>query len=148
MYYFEDFQPGKRFDLGSKTLSEEEIIAFAKAYDPQPFHSSPAEAEKSPFGGIIASGMQTLAVFTRLLVDTLLNHATGMGSPGCDELRWPNPVRPGDTLTASVTVIASIPSKSRPTMGIVRLKWEMTNQKNEPVLNMTNVQFLGRKPQE
>lgn len=146
MYYFEDFHAGQVFDLGTITMSEEEIIAFAEQYDPQPFHLSPERSKDSPFGGIIASGIQTFALFMRLFVDRILNNALSLASPGMDELRWRKPVRPGDTLTARSTVAECTPSKSRPEMGIVRFDHELVNQADEVVMTLSSTQFLGRRP--
>jgi acyl dehydratase len=148
MYYFEDFRVGDAFDLGNTSVTEEEIVAFAQNYDPQPFHVSPELAQKSPFGGLIASGLQTMALFMRLFVDVILNNAISLASPGADEIRWLKPVYPGDVLNARLTVVESTPSKSRPEMGIVRFKWEMLNQADERVLTLQSTHFLGRKPQE
>ncbi len=148
MYYFEDFRVGDAFDLGNTTVTEEEIVAFAKHYDPQPFHVSPELAQKSPFGGLIASGWQTIALFMRLFVDVILNNAISLASPGADEIHWLKPVYPGDVLNARLTVVERTPSRSRPEMGIVRFKWEMLNQADERVLTLQSTHFLGRKPQE
>jgi len=148
MYYFEDFRVGDAFDLGNTTVTEEEIVAFAQNYDPQPFHVSPELAQKSPFGGLIASGLQTMALFMRLFVDVILNNAISLASPGADEIRWLKPVYPGDVLNARLSVVESTPSRSRPEMGIVRFKWEMLNQADERVLTLQSTHFLGRKPQE
>jgi len=148
MYYFEDFRVGDAFDLGNTTVTEEEIVAFAQNYDPQPFHVSPEQAQKSPFGGLIASGLQTMALFMRLFVDVILNNAISLASPGADEIRWLKPVYPGDVLNARLTVVECTPSRSRPEMGIVRFKWEMLNQADERVLTLQSTHFLGRKPQE
>jgi acyl dehydratase len=148
MYYFEDFRVGDAFDLGNTTVTEEEIVAFAQRYDPQPFHVSAELAQKSPFSGLIASGLQTMALFMRLFVDVILNNAISLASPGADEIRWLKPVYPGDVLNARLTVVESTPSRSRPEMGIVRFKWEMLNQADERVLTLQSTHFLGRKPQE
>ena len=148
MYYFEDFRVGDAFDLGNTTVTEEEIVTFGQRYDPQPFHVSPELAQKSLFGGLIASGLQTMALFMRLFVDVILNNAISLASPGADEIRWLKPVYSGDVLNARLTVVESTPSKSRPEMGIVRFKWEMLNQADEKVLTLQSTHFLGRKPQE
>ena len=148
MYYFEDFQVGASFDLGQISINEEEMIAFARQYDPQPFHTSPDLAAQSPFGGLIASGLQTISLCMRLFVTGILNNAISMASPGVDQIRWPAPVRPDDLLSATVTVIEVKASRSRPEMGIVRFQWEMLNQRGEQVLTLQSTQFLGRKAQE
>ncbi len=146
MRFFEDFQPGQVFDLGSVTLTEEAIIAFAAQYDPQPFHLSPERAKASPFGGIIASGIQTLALFMRLFVESILNNAISLASPGMDDVRWRNPVRPGETLQGQSTVTECTASRSRPEMGIVRFQHELVNEAGEVVMSLSSTQFLGRKP--
>lgn len=147
MYYFEDFIVGDVFDLGTITLTEEEIVAFAQRYDPQPFHVSAERAKESPFGGLIASGWHTIALFMGLLADVILNNAVSLASPGADEIRWLKPVHPGDVLTARLAVVESKASRSRPEMGIVRFRWEMINQAGEDVLTLLSTHFLGRKPQ-
>lgn len=147
-YYFEDFHIGDVFDLGAITLTEEEIVAFAQHYDPQPFHISAEQAKASSFGELIASGWHTIALFMSLFADRILNHAISLASPGADEIRWQKPVRPGDVLTARLIVKARAPSRSRPEMGIVRFQWEMINQVDESVLTLQSTHFLGRKPQE
>lgn len=144
--YFEDFQAGDTVELGSRRISAEEIVAFAREFDPQPFHLDPVAARDTIFDGLAASGWHTAALFMRLLVDGLLNHTISMGSPGIDEIRWLRPVRPGDTLHARFTAVECIPSRSRSTMGIVRGKGEMTNQHGEPVMTIATVSFFGRRP--
>ena len=147
MYFFEDFYVGKRFFTKSHTLTEEEIIAFAKQYDPQPFHVSPERAKEAPlFGGLVASGLHTMAIASRMFVDEVLNQAMTHGSPGVDELRWLKPGRPGDALHLRATVMECIPSRSRITMGIIRFEEEVLNQADEIVLTLSIVQFMGRKP--
>jgi len=149
VYSFEDFPVGKQLISASYTLTDEEIIAFATLYDPQPFHVSPERAKEYPlFGGLVASGLHTIGIASRLFVDEVLNQAITHGSPGLNELRWLKPVRPGDTLRVRVTVMESTPSRSRPQMGIVHFKEEVINQADECVMTMIIVQFLGRKPQE
>ncbi len=145
MRYFEDFQVGDSFELGSKSVTEEEIISFARQFDPQPFHVSPDEAKNSPFGGIIASGWHTIGIFMRMFVDEMLNKTVSLASPGVDEVRWLKPVRPGDVLRGRFIVLECTPSKSRPEMGVVRSKCEAINQRDELVMTMIGVHFLGRR---
>jgi acyl dehydratase len=144
--YFEDFHVGDTFDLGSIQVTEEEILAFARQFDPQPFHIDPERAKDSIFHGLVASGWHTSALFMRLLVDGLLQETISIGSPGVDELRWRNPVRPGDHLRATLTVLECNPSRSRPNMGVVRSACEMFNQKDEVVLTLSGIHFFGRRP--
>lgn len=148
MRYFEDFRVGDTFDLGQITVTEEDIIAFARQFDPQPFHVDRERAKNSYFGELVASGWHTTSLFMRLFVDGLLNDSASLASPGVENVRWPKPVRPGDTLSARFTVIESTPSRSRATLGIIRSNCEMFNQKNELVLALNGIHFLGRKPAE
>ena len=143
--YFEDFEPGEVFELGERTLSREEIIAFASEYDPQPFHVDEVAAEGSAFGGLIASGWHTGSVFMRLYADALLSRAAAMGSPGVEELRWLKPVRPGDTLTARVTVLGTTPSARNPKRGTVHLFAEVDNQRGETVMTMKARGLFARR---
>ncbi len=135
---FDDFEAGQVFELGSHEVTEEEILAFARQWDPQPFHVDPEAAEKSSFGGLIASGWHTGALWMRLYVDSLLGGAAGMGSPGIEELRWLAPVRPGDTLTGRLTVLETTPSQRRPDRGTVRIRGEMLNQDGVTVMSMVS----------
>jgi acyl dehydratase len=144
--YFEDFSAGQVYELGGHTITREEILEFATRYDPQPFHVDDDLARQTPFGGLIASGWQTCALFMRCYVDGLLQDAASLGSPGVDELRWRLPVRPGDTLSARVTVQSVAPSQSRPDRGTAFLLCEMTNQHDELVLSMMARALLGRRP--
>ncbi len=141
--HFEDMTSGRVFDLGSSTVTEAEIIDFATRYDPQPFHVDPAAAADSIYGGLIASGWHTCAMFMRLMCDGLLSQSSSMGSPGMDEIRWPNPVRPGDTLTGSAEVAEARRSASKPDRGIVRLVSRMHNQHGDPVLTMIGTGFYA-----
>jgi len=109
--YFEDYQVGATYQLGSVTVSQDEIIAFARLYDPQEMHINPELAAQGPFGEVIASGWQTIALTMRRLVDNFLPH-NGLAAPGIDEVRWPRPVRPGDTLSVRVTIKQARRSRS------------------------------------
>lgn len=131
MRYLEDFPLGETFDLGSKTVTEEEIIRFAREFDPQPFHIDPERAKDGPYGGIIASGWHTCAIWMRLFVDSLLNDAANLGGLGVDDMHWKLPVRPGDTLTATARVVDVRPSCSKPDRGILGTRCELRNQRNE-----------------
>lgn len=146
--YFEDFHVGDTVELGTVTITRESIIAFARQYDPQPFHVDEERARESAFGGLIASGWQTVALFMRLFVDGLLQDAASMGSPGVDEVRWLKPVRPGDTLRARFTVLDAVPSTRKPDRGTVRSLAEMLNQHDEVVVSLKGLHILGRRPSE
>jgi acyl dehydratase len=144
--FFEDLAPGQVVELGSRTVTEAEILEFAREFDPQPFHVDPEAAKGSVFGGLIASGWHTGSMWMRLYVDSLLDGAAAMGSPGIEELRWLAPVRPGDTLSGRLTVLEATPSASRPDRGTVRLRGEMVNQDGVTVMAMTSRGHFGRRP--
>lgn len=143
--YLEDFAPGRSHALGSRGIGRDEIVAFARDYDPQAFHLDEAAAARSPYGGLIASGWQTASVFMRLLVDGLLGRAASLGSPGVQDLRWLRPVRPGDVLTGSVRIDEVTPSRSRPDRGAIRITGGLANQAGEEVFAMTATVFIGRR---
>jgi acyl dehydratase len=144
--YFEDFHVGDVFELGSRSLTQEQIIAFAREYDPQPFHTDPEAAKHSAFGTLVASGWQTVGVYMSLMVKGFLNGVASMGSPGIDSIKWLKPVKPGDQLHARVTIIEATASKSRPDRGILKTVAEMRNQDGDVIMTMQGVSFVGRRP--
>jgi acyl dehydratase len=144
--YFEDFSPGQRFDLGSVVVTEDEILDFARQFDPQPFHTDPVAAARSPFGGLIASGWHTGSLFMRLYADSVLADADSQGSPGVEAMRWLAPVRPGDRLTGTSIVDAVMPSSSNPRRGTVVITSEMTNEDDVVVMRLTARGLFGRRP--
>ncbi len=144
--YFEDFTPGREFRTDGITVTEVQIIDFAMAFDPQPFHLDVEAAKATIYEGLIASGFQTMALTFRLFVQTRALAVCSLGSPGVDEVRWLRPVRPGDTLRATVQVLEQRPSTSKPDRGIVRLSWTTINHRGEPVLTMTSMQLVRRRP--
>lgn len=144
--YFEDFTVGREFRTDGASVTESQILDFALAFDPQPFHMDLEAAKQSMFGGLIASGFHTMALTFRLFAQTRALAACSLGSPGVDELRWLRPVRPGDTLRATVQVVEQRPSGSKPDRGIIRLHWTALNQRSEPVLTMTSMQLVKRRP--
>ena len=144
-YYFEDFQPGQVREIDGPVLTREEIVEFARKYDPQPFHVDEEAAKNSFYGGLIASGWQTVAICMRLMCDSYLLESASLGSPGVDEVRWVKPVRPGDRLRLKTTVLEARISRSRPEMGSVRARWDMFNQHNELVMHMTGWGMFGRR---
>jgi acyl dehydratase len=133
MRYFEVFQVGERIELGSRTVTEEEIIAFARQYDPQLFHISPEQSKQSFYGGLIASGWHTVSLLMRLMVDAMINDTISFGSPGVDEVRWLKPVRPNDTLRACLTIVETVPSKSKADLGILKSQSDVFKQFGELV---------------
>jgi len=144
--YFEDFAEGLAFDLGTFSYTEDEIVAFAREYDPQPMHTDAEAARRSIYGGVIASGWQTATSYMRRLVDGIMRDSDSIGSPGIDRLRWLKPVRPGDSLRARFTVLEARASNSRPDWGIVRSRGEVLNQHDEVVMDIEAVNFFGRRP--
>ncbi|GIJ44125.1 dehydratase [Virgisporangium aliadipatigenens] len=143
--YWEDFTVGESFDLGSLTVDGDEMLAFARRFDPQPFHVDEELAKETPFGGLIASGWFTASLFMRLYVDAVLADSTSQGSPGLSELRWLSPVRAGDVLDGRLTVLESTPSRTKPTRGTVVLRGELTRA-GQPVLSTTFRGLFGRRP--
>jgi acyl dehydratase len=146
MMWWEDFRVGDSSDMGSHTFSAEEILAFGRQFDPQPFHSDAEAATASVFGGLIASGWHTCAVGMRLICEQYLNRAASLGSPGVSDIRWLKPVRPGDTLAYRRTVLEARASASRKGVGLVKHRWEAVNQKGELVLTMEGWGMFGRRP--
>jgi acyl dehydratase len=145
--YFEDFRIGEVLPLGSCRVSEAEIIAFARQFDPQPFHTDPEAAKSSVFGELVASGWHTTSLYMRLLCDGFISTvAHSMGSPGVDRIEWLKPVRPGDTLTGRLTILDLIPSESRADRGTLKSLGELLNQQGEVVMRMQGVGFFGRRP--
>lgn len=145
-WYYEDFEVGKTIAVGSRTVSEEEIIVFARQFDPQPFHIDQAAAAQSIYGGIIASGWHTCSLIMRLIVDGFLNEAASLGSPGLDEVRWIKPVRGGDTLSVTTTALEARPSASKPDRGVIVTMWEAKNQHGELVATIKGMAMFKRRP--
>ncbi len=144
--YFEDYALGTTYDCGSVSIDQADIITFAQKFDPQPFHVDPAAAVAGPFGGLIASGWHTAALVMRLLVRHYLSEEASLGSAGLDELRWPHPVRPGDTLRARATVVESRRSLSKPDRGIIKTVVEAVNQDGRPVMRAIAINFMLVRP--
>jgi acyl dehydratase len=142
--YFEDLQTGERFKSATYKVSEEQIVSFAREFDPQPFHLDKAVARQTMFEGLIASGWQTAAITMRLFVQTL-NFAEGAIGLGVDEVRWPNAVRPNDVLQVETEIIDLRLSQSKPSHGIVRLRNVTTNQNEETVQTMTASALVLRR---
>ncbi len=145
-WYFEDFFVGQEIPLGTRTVSEEEIVAFATQFDPQPFHVDHDAAAASVFGGVIASGWHTCSMMMRMVVDGLMASAASMGSPGLDKVRWILPVRAGDTLSVSYLTTAVKASASRPDRGVVWSTWQAVNQHGQLVCTIEGMGMFGRRP--
>ena len=146
MIWWEDFKVGERSEMGRHTFGADEIVTFARQFDPQPFHTDPQAARESAFGGLIASGWHTCAVGMRLMVDQYIGRTVSLGSPGIEDIRWLRPVRAGDTLTYSRTVTASRASATRAGVGLVKHRSEAVNQSGETVLSMEGWGMYGRRP--
>lgn len=140
--YFEDYQAGAVYEYGYAAVDEAEIVAFARRFDPQPIHADAESAAAGPFAGLIASGWHTGGIFMRLFADHYLSQVASLASPGIDELRWPAPVRPGDTLRLRATVAETRPSRSKPDRGLVFTHAELLNQDDRTVLSLTAMNLL------
>ena len=132
--YFEDFIPGAEDEIGSVTVDENEIRAFAERYDPQPFHTDPVAAASSPYGGLIASGWHTAAMAMRLIVERFIDGDTSLGSPGLGPIRWKLPVRPGDELHLHARITSARRSSSKPDRGTITFELTVRNQRDETVM--------------
>lgn len=141
-FYFEDFVEGTTYEFGSVRIEEDEILDFARRFDPQPFHTDPEAARDSVYGGLIASGWHTASLMMRIFVDHYLSPASSLGSPGVDELRWLQPVRPGDVLSTRVTVVETRRSRSKPDRGLVHSYVEVLNQDGEIVMTLKGMNLF------
>ncbi|MGH3002345.1 MAG: MaoC family dehydratase [Gaiellaceae bacterium] len=146
MRYWEDFRVGDVTELGPVDVPEDELLAFARRYDPQPFHVDAAAARTGPFGGLIASGWQTAAIFMGMFVREILLDSASLGSPGVEQIRWTAPVRPGDRLTARATIVDSRPSETNPARGTVIISSEVFNQEGTLVMTLKARSFFARRP--
>lgn len=144
-YWFEDFSVGMSVEMDGPTLSEQDIVQFAKKYDPQPFHVDPERAKDSIYGGLIASGWHTASVCMRMICDAYLLSAASLGSPGLQELRWLKPVRPGDRLKLKMTVEGARASQSKPDRGTVLHRWQVFNQTDDVVMEMTGYGMFRKR---
>ena len=146
MKYWEDFSVGEVQKLGERKVEKEEVLAFARQFDPQPFHVDEAAAAQSIYGGLIASGWHTCAMLMRMMCDSYLVGSASLGSPGLDNIRWLKPVRPGDTIRAQRTTLETRASQSKPDLGIVRNAWKVFNQNEELVMTVEGIQLFRRRP--
>lgn len=146
-YYFEDFAPGRTWEIEGPAIGGDDIVAFARRFDPQYFHVDERAAADSPFGGLIASGWQTAAICMRLICDAYLLESASLGSPGVNELRWTKPVRPGDRLRMRMTVLEAKRSRSKPDRGTVLHRWDVYNQHGDLVMYMEGYGMYGRRPE-
>ena len=140
--YFEDYAAGAVYEYGYASVSEPDIIAFAERFDPQPIHVDPRLAAAGPFGGLIASGWHTAGIAMRLIADHYLSRVASLASPGVDELRWPAPVRPGDSLRLRTAIMETRQSRTKPDRGFVRTRAELLNQDDQIVLSLVAMNLL------
>jgi len=144
--WFDSNDVGDTFEFGTVHVIEDEILEFAKKYDPQPFHIDKVEATKSIYGGLIASGWHTISMCMRLIVENMIGPDSGsLGSPGVNDLAWSRPVRPGDTLKMRAELIEKIPSKSKLDRGFWIIRFIAFNQNDEAVLSMTPKIYLRKR---
>ena len=147
MRYWEDMEVGAETTFGSYEVTREEVLEFARRYDPQPFHLSDEEAAKTHFGRIAASGWHTCAMTMAVIARYVVaDEQAGLGAPGVDELRWLKPVYPGDTLTVRGRVVDATPSRSKPEIGSIRTQTTVTNQDDVPVMTFTSIVLMRRRP--
>jgi len=145
--YLDDLAPGQIYRSGEATVSEADIVDYAKRFDPQPFHLDAAAAKATFFGGLAASGWHTAALTMRLLVDSEMRLAGGIVGAGMDELRWPKPLRPGDTIRLESEVIEVRPSRSRPSQGLAKVRTTTLNQHGEAVQVLVANLLVVRRPE-
>jgi len=145
--YLEDITVGEKFEFGSYKVTAEEIMDYARRYDPQPIHLDDGAAREAGLGGLIASGWHSTGMYMRMMVDHVLGGGNTMPSPGVDEIRWLKPVRPGDVLSMRGEALEARPSRSKPDRGIVRWRYEMINQDGEAVMSLIAIGFAPRRPQ-
>lgn len=147
MKYLEDLEVGQKAAFGRYAVTREEVLEFARKYDPQPFHLSDEAAAQTHFGRLAASGWHTCAMTMAMLVEHLgVDPQAGLGSPGVDELRWLKPVYPGDTLRAESEIVEVTPSRSKPDLGSFRSNVTVFNQDDVPVLRFTSIVLMRRRP--
>ncbi|GLQ37228.1 enoyl-CoA hydratase [Rhizobium albus] len=144
-FHFEDMEPGRSFELGPVTVSAEEIIEFARQFDPQPMHLSEEAGKASILGGLAASGWHTCAILHRMMYDAMISRTASEGGPGIDYAEWKKPVLAGDTLTGTCTVLEARPSASRPVIGIVTIENKLYNQRGELVCETKQPTMIRRR---
>ncbi len=146
MIYFDDLEVGQETLFGHYDVTREEVLDFARKYDPQPFHLSDEEAAKTHFGRLAASGWHTCAMTMAVIARHVVEEKqAGLGSPGVDELRWLKPVYPGDRLTVRGRIVEATPSRSKPGIGVIKTATEVTNQDDVPVMRFTSIVLMQRR---
>ncbi|OLZ40779.1 acyl dehydratase [Natrinema saccharevitans] len=148
MRYYEDIEVGETREFGEYHVTKAEVLEFAERYDPQPFHTDEEAAEESAFGELVASGWHTAAMCMRMLVDGPIQDRASMGARGVDELRWKQPVKPGDTLSVRTEIVDKRVSESDPTRGYVDSKLEGINQDGDVVISWIGLGMIARRPDD
>jgi acyl dehydratase len=143
--FWEDFLSGQVIEYGPRFVTREEIVAFGKEFDPQPFHLSEDAARGTMLGELCASGWHSCCILMRMMADGFVLNSSSMGAPGIDEVKWLKPIRPGDELTLRAIVLATRASNSRPDMGFVNALLELTNARGEKVMTLTAPLMFGRR---
>ena len=146
LWHWEDFPVGNIRPFGPLHVTREAVLAFAQAFDPQPFHLNEEAAQASLFGRLSASGWHTCAMAMRMMCDAYLLDSSSLGSPGLEKIKWHQPVYPGDTLSGRTLVLDARPMNSRPSVGLVLSQWELVNQDGAKVLTMEGWGMFGRRP--
>jgi len=144
--HFDDFYVGEKFETAEETVTEADIVGFARVFDPQPFHVDPQAAAGTHFGGLIASGFHTLSLSFALFFRLRLLEAANLGSPGMEDVRWIRPLRPGDRIHVVAEVTALRPSQSKPDRGVIWMRHDTLNQKGELVMSAMCMHMLKRRP--
>lgn len=144
-YAFEDFAPGTVMNFGPRLVTRDEIIAFAREFDPQPFHLDDAAASASLLGGLAGSGWHVCSLVMRMIVDGFIGDSTSMGAPGIEEVKWLRPMRPETKMTVRMTVLESRASQSKPDRGFVRMRFEALDERGEVLMRMTTPMMMGRR---
>ncbi len=144
--YFEDYVAGSTYEYGHLTVTEADIVEYATQFDPQSIHVDRDYADAGPFKGLIASGWHTGGLCMKLYVAHYLSHVASLASPGIDELRWPAPTRPGDSVRMRATTAETRPSRTKPDRGLIFTRCEVLNQDDVTVMTMTAMNMIGRRP--
>jgi len=142
LLHYEDFPEGLAIPFGTYHLSKDEVIAYARDWDPQPFHLDEEAGQNSVLGGLAASGWQSSAILVRLAVEAYANKSAAMASNGMEEAKWLKPVYAGETLTGRATILSRRVSARRPEMGILKMKFELFNTQGELKVEITGIQFM------
>ncbi len=143
--HWEDFEPGAVSIYGPRLVTREEIVAFAAEFDPQPMHLDEAAGSTTLLGGLAASGWHSCGLMMRLIADGFILNSASMGAPGVDEVNWHRPLRPGTRIRARATVLETRASNSKPTVGLIKFKFEMIDEADAVIMTQVNTLMMGRR---